>query len=113
MTLMDISLLSKIAYTRNRKDRMTENGFILYPTKPDLEPFKEILGLDQLVEQRYLLEYDLTTLCNMLHQAMLYDKKKISDCSDITEGIEVLSNLGNELDKYIYTVLVRHYKEVK
>lgn len=112
MTLKDVALLSKIAYTRSRNERMTETGFILYPNKPDLEPFKTILGLDKLVEQRYLLEYDLTTLCNMLHQSMLYDKKKLEECSDITEGIETLVGIGNELDRCIYKILIRHYEEV-
>lgn len=104
---MEINL-SEINYDKTRQDRIGENGFILYPSKPNLEHFKQILGLDQLVEQRYLLEYDLTTLCNMLHQSMVYDKKKIEECSDMVEGIKILRDLGIELDRCIRCLLIRY-----
>lgn len=104
---MEINL-SEINYIKTRQDRITENGFMLYPPKPNLDNFKQILGLDQLVEQLYLLEYDLTTLCNMLHHAIMYDKKKMEDCKDITNSIKTLTNLGIELDKCIRLLLIRY-----
>lgn len=100
--------------TEEQKSRMNKDGFILYPKYPDLEPYKDIFGLDSLIKHKHALEWDMTTLYNSIYSNYINkDNELRGKTEDLVFALNKLLEMKAQLDKAISIMIKRHRKDVK